>query len=329
MPFWESILPTHLSEVVEIFCIAVLVYLLLRLVRGTMAATILRGALILAVLGSVLAYFLVSTYEMKVLGQILATIAGIITTALLIVFQPEMRRGLLSIGEKRFLRMGPEITGCEDEIVRSIESLVKSRHGALFCIERQNALSHIAKTGVQLNADANAELLTTIFWPGNPLHDGGVVISADRIVAAACILPVTERRDLAVRLGTRHRAGIGLAEESDAIVVIVSEETGQVSIAVEGQLSTVDDISDLADRLRRMRGETPGPERSAAQIALSGSATQIVAPPDLHVVPPVNEAPKAETPSSDGNAQADAEVSEDADDNDEHSEGPERGENAA
>jgi len=295
MPFWESTLPTQFSEFVEIFSIAVLVYLLLRLVRGTMAASILRGAIILVAFGMVVAAFLVTTYDMVVLGKILATLAGVITTALLIVFQPEMRRGLLSLGDYKLMQTwAHDVIGCEHEIVRAIEGLVKARHGALFCIERRNALNDIARTGVLLNADANAELLTTIFWPGNPLHDGGVVIRGDRIVAAACILPVTARRDLAVRLGTRHRAGIGLSEESDAIVVIVSEETGQVSIAVEGQLSTVDDLNDLADRLQRMHGQPIDDRHSAAEIALSGSATQIVPPPEVRTSSVIDAPPAPE-----------------------------------
>lgn len=291
MPDWKTLLPTRPNEFVEIFCIAVLLYLVLRLVRGTIAGSILRGVMIMVLLGALLTAFLVKQFELLVLGAILKSLATYILFALLLVFQPEMRRGLLSLGEYPLLRAwAPRVKGCEDEIAAAVESLVRDKHGALLCIERYNALHHIAKTGVPLDSEVRAELLVSIFWPGNPLHDGGVILRGDRIVAAACILPVTERRDIATRLGTRHRAGIGLSEESDAIVLIVSEETGRVSLAVEGHLTQVEDRSQLADTLRKLRGLTPASGESAAQVALAASASGIIAAPE----------PGADDPSAGG-----------------------------
>jgi diadenylate cyclase len=152
----------------------------------------------------------------------------------------------------------------------------RERRGALFAIERSNTLQHIAATGTQLDAQATPELLAGIFWPGAPLHDGGVVIRGDRIVAAGCIFPLAERRDLDSRLGTRHRAALGLSEESDAVVVTVSEETGRVSVAVGGRLEFVDPPGDIRRVLEELTGaadrdgsangggETPAPGGEAA-----------------------------------------------------------------
>jgi len=251
----ELLLPNRALDWVEIALIGVVIYLLLRLVRGTMAESILRGAVILAAIAVVVTALLVSSLEFEVLGKLLSLLTTAVVTVLIVVFQPELRRGLLSLGEHRIIHtFTPRKRGCEDEIADAVTSLVRERHGALFCIERFNSLHHIARTGVPVDADARAELLGSIFWPGNPLHDGAVILRGNRLIAAACILPVTERTDLATRLGTRHRAALGLAEESDAVVVVVSEETGTVSIAVDSELTPVDDPAGLAGILRGLTG---------------------------------------------------------------------------
>ena len=206
---------------------------------------------------------MVKAFELQVLNSLLTTLTSALVVGLLVVFQPELRRGLLSLGEHKFLHMfAPSERGCEEEVGRAVRSLARDRHGALFAIERHNGLNHIARTGVEVDAEARAELMASIFFPGNPLHDGGVIIRGDRIVAASTIFPVTERTDLSTRLGTRHRAAIGLAEESDAIVVIVSEETGRVSVVVDGELQYVDPPESVVGVIHELMER---PVESAAQ----------------------------------------------------------------
>ncbi len=272
---WTLYLPTQPAEIAELGVIALVIYALLRLVRGTIAAAILRGAIVMIAIAVVLAAFVLNVFELLVLKSILSQILGLVVFALLIVFQPELRRGLLSLGEhKLFDRFRDEPRSCLDDLQRAIVSLSRERHGALFAIERRAQLNHIVATGVEVDAEARADLLSNIFWPGAPLHDGGVVIRGDRVVAAACIFPLAERRDLTSRMGTRHRAGIGLSEESDAVVVIVSEETGRVSVAVAGEIRTIEPPSEIAAVLAELTGPdaTPEPEPEAADEDAEASA---------------------------------------------------------
>jgi diadenylate cyclase len=246
---------------------------------------------------------LVRGLDFSVLGKILAELGSAVVFVLIVVFQPELRRGLLSLGEHRILHsFAPRSLGCEEQISAAVESLVRERHGALFCIERFNSLHHIAKTGVPVDADARAELLASIFWPGNPLHDGGVIIRGNRLIAAACILPVTERRDLATRLGTRHRAALGLAEESDAVIVVVSEETGNVSVAADGQLRQLDDPKTLPDEIRRLTGTTAAPAvapPAAPDDPEQGFSSVPGVSPPVTEPPPTEDTPEDDTPEAD------------------------------
>lgn len=251
----SNYLPTSPSDYLELGCIFVLVYAVLRLVRGTIAGAILRGAVVMILLGFMALAFLLRVAELQVLEKILEVSLATLLVALIIVFQPELRRGLLSLGEHNFFdRFRPQPRSCAKDLQRAIENLARERHGALFALERRNALNHIVSTGVTMDAEATAELLSAVFWPGAPLHDGGVVIRGDRIVAAGCIFPLADRRDLAARVGTRHRAGLGLSEESDAVIVIVSEETGIVSIAVSGDLRELDSPADAAGVIEELLG---------------------------------------------------------------------------
>jgi diadenylate cyclase len=254
---FEAYLPTNRGDILQLLVIWMVIYALLRVVRGTIAASILRGALIMVAAAIVLAAFVLSAFELTVLQEILSQLLNAVIFALIVVFQPELRRGLLSLGEHRFFdRFRARPRSCLDDLARAAVNLSRERHGALFAVERRAALSNIVESGVEIDAEARAELLANIFWPGAPMHDGGVVIRGDRVIAAGCIFPLAERRDLTSRLGTRHRAGIGLSEQTDAIVVIVSEETGRVSIAVDGEMRPVDPPGDLSRILREL-SETP------------------------------------------------------------------------
>lgn len=251
-------LPADAADWVQLVVLILVVYALLRVVRGTIAASILRGTFILVSLGVFIAAFVLRFFELRVLQSILTTLLGTTVLALLIVFQPEIRRALLSLGEHRLLdRFRTKPRGCVEVLAKTVVALSRERSGALFAVERRNALHHIVHSGTPLDAQATPELLAGIFWPGAPLHDGGVVIRGDRVVAAGCIFPLAERRDLDSRLGTRHRAGLGLSEECDAVVVIVSEETGRVSVAVNGELRFIDPPSEIAAVLADLTGEPP------------------------------------------------------------------------
>ncbi len=259
---WNQYLPTAATDWIQVLVIAFVVYALLRLARGTIAASILRGTVILISLAAFTTAFVLKYFELGILQSILSGLLNTMVIALLIVFQPELRRALLSLGEHRFFeRFRREPRSCIDDLGRAVVNLSRERHGAIFAVERRNVLNHIVATGVPIDALARADLLAAIFWPGAPLHDGGVVIRGDRVAAAACIFPLAERRDLDSRLGTRHRAGIGLSEECDAVIVIVSEETGRVSVAVGGELRFIDPPSDIDRVLGELTSpQTPGPE---------------------------------------------------------------------
>jgi len=263
---WKQYLPSDTADWVQFVVLVLVVYFLLRLVRGTIAATILRGTLILISIAVFVTAFVLRFYDLRVLQSLLTTLLGTTAIALLVVFQPEIRRALLSLGQHRLLgRFRQKPRGSIDVLAKTVQSLSRERHGALFAVERTNALQHIVATGTTLDAEATPELLNGLFWPGSPLHDGGAVIRGDRVVAAGCIFPLADRRDLDSRLGTRHRAGIGLSEECDAVVVIVSEETGRVSVCSGGEFRFVDPQTELLPALEELTGVTrPGENGSAA-----------------------------------------------------------------
>jgi diadenylate cyclase len=271
-PELRSYLPTEATDLVQIALIWVVVYFVLRLLRGTVAASILRGAVLLVAIAIVLAAVVLRAFHLRVLEEILKALGNVAVIACIVVFQPELRRGLLSLGEHRFLsRFRPRSPGCVDDLCRAAVRLSREKIGALFAIERRNLLHHISQSGVLLDSEAREDLLVTVFWPKSPLHDGGVILRGDRVVAAACIFPLAERRELPSSLGTRHRAAIGLSEESDAVVVVVSEETGRISIAHQGELHPVaaDDLHDALVDLLGPDGAAPGGPRLGDKAAVA------------------------------------------------------------
>lgn len=225
------------GAVFDIALVAISVYFVLRLLRGTRAVQLLKG---LVTLGALIV--LTQSLGLFTLNWILkqALLPGVI--ALIILFQPELRLALEQIGRGHIFGAGltsmrqEQITRLVDELVLSARQLSRERIGALLVIEREVGLNDVIQTGRRLDAVASADLLRTIFYPGTPLHDLAAVIRGDRLVAAGCLLPLTERRDVRGLLGTRHRAALGLGETTDAAIVVVSEETGAISLAVEGRL---------------------------------------------------------------------------------------------
>ncbi len=228
-----------LSDLIDIAIVAVIVYWAIRLIRETRAAQLVKGILVLVALFQVSSWLGFNTLQ-----YILQNTLQLGFIALLIVFQPELRRALEQIGHGAWGRIfgftNRQNSGVEElaeQISLAADSLSKNKIGALMCIERITKLGDIAAGGTPLSAMVTAELLVNIFVPNTPLHDGAVIIGDNKILAAACVLPLTAKNDLSKELGTRHRAAIGLSENSDAVVVVVSEETGKISIALNGDLT--------------------------------------------------------------------------------------------
>jgi diadenylate cyclase len=194
--------------------------------RGTRGAKVLTGLAIV-----ILTLTLISTLlNLVVIGWIVRSIAGFLAIALVVIFQPELRRGLAALGGHPIFSLTSEKRETVHDLVEAVSQLASKQFGALIALERDTSIRVYEETGVQLEADFSVELILTIFHPKSALHDGGVIMRNGRIAAAACIFPVSQRETLDRSLGLRHRAGLGLTEESDAIAIVVSEETGSISI---------------------------------------------------------------------------------------------------
>lgn len=217
---------------VEIGILSVLIYHLIIFIRGTRGAPVVVGFLLVTLALTMVTIAL----DLRVLRMLLENFFTFIAVAVIVLFQPEIRRILGELGRLPFFVNTREQRENIEVIVEAAERASGVRMGMLLAIERTISLREIVDAGVEIDCAATPEMLETIFFPNNAIHDGGVIISNGRITYAACIFPLTQRQDLAKSLGTRHRAAIGLSEESDAIVVVVSEETGMISIAERGKL---------------------------------------------------------------------------------------------
>ena len=218
--------------VVEIMILTVGIYCFLRFIRGTRGAPVVTGFLVL-----LLAFVLVSVLlKLKVLQYLLGAFSTFFILAVCIIFQPELRRILAELGNLPLFATAHEQRQNIEVIIQTVERLADVRIGALIAIEQSIHLQAAVESGIIVDCEATPEMLETIFFPNNAIHDGGVILKGDRIACAACIFPLTQRQDLNKSLGTRHRAAIGLSEETDAVIVVVSEETGAISYAYRGQL---------------------------------------------------------------------------------------------
>jgi diadenylate cyclase len=233
-------------DVVDIVLVSLILYRVLLLLRGTKAAKMLVGLLLL-LFASVLSRYL----RLYTLDWLLQSFWAYIVIAVIVIFQPEIRRALARMGEASFL---PAFTSAEElksleEIVRASISLANRKIGALIVIQRETTLKDFVELGTPLDARVSKELLMSIFHPSSPIHDGAVIIRGNRVLAAGCFLPVAPTTRISKALGTRHRAALGLTEETDAVVIIVSEETGQISMSINGRLETHLDMGTLRDML--------------------------------------------------------------------------------
>lgn len=215
----------------DILLIAATIYAILRFLKGSRAMNVLYGLLTLG-----LVYIFARGINLIAFTELVNRLAGVVLIIVVIVFQPEIRRGLARLGvHPIFQRVFKPDTDVVKEVIKASYRLATKRNGALIVLTRQAGLKAITDTGTRLNSEITSELLESIFNPYSPLHDGAVIITNDRIIAAGCLLPLSER-DQPRELGTRHRAGVGISEESDAVVLIVSEERGRVSLACNGEL---------------------------------------------------------------------------------------------
>jgi diadenylate cyclase len=232
MWIYHQIVSEGWKPALEILILAVGIYYAFNFVRGTRGAPIVYGFLVVLLSLTVVAYFL----KLEVLGWLLRWFVGFAAVAILIIFQPEIRRMLAELGTHPVFNPNQEKREIIEVICETVERLADVRIGALIAIEQAIPLTESTESGVVVDCQATPEMLETIFFPNNAIHDGGVIIRADRITSAARIFPLTQRSDLHPSLGTRHRAAIGLTEETDAIVIVVSEETGSISHCYKGHL---------------------------------------------------------------------------------------------
>jgi len=234
-----------LISAVDILLVAVIIYELLTLIRGTRAAYMLVGVAALA-----LAFYFSRLGDLTTLNWMLSTLLPYGVFALIVVFQGEIRQALARLGRRvTFSRSGASEADAYDDIVLAANLFSQNQTGALIVIEREIGLRTYIESGVPLDARLYYDLLASLFRPSAPLHDGAVIVQKDRIAAAACFLPLSMNPVLSTQLGTRHRAGIGITEETDAIAVIASEETGAISLAVSGKIERDLTVEQLRERM--------------------------------------------------------------------------------
>jgi diadenylate cyclase len=220
------------NAAIEILLLAVAIYYGYLYFRGTRGAKVLTGLAILFITLTLVSQIL----NLTVISWLLRSLTAFIAIALVVIFQPELRRALAELGSSQLFSSATQKKETIDIITDAVFELSNRQIGALLAIERDTAIRSFAESGVNIDCEMSEELLITIFFPKTPLHDGGVIIRNDRIIAAACIFPVSQREDLDRTLGLRHRAALGVTEESDAIAIVVSEETGSVSICHRGKI---------------------------------------------------------------------------------------------
>lgn len=259
--FWASFSEIRLRDLVDIALVSAIIYHILLLIKGTRGWQITVGIVALA-----LFYYTTRVFQLRTVELLLANFFTYFIFALIVIFQSELRRGLAELGKGRLFRsvLSRRPKAPLEEIVLAATTLSSQRIGALIVVEGQIGLRNYIDSGINLDAYLTYDLLLTIFNPRGPLHDGAVIIQGDRIAAASCFLPLTLDPYLSKELGTRHRAAIGITEETDAVVVVVSEETGKISAVVAGEMTRNLD----GPRLLRMLQKTlekagrPAPERA-------------------------------------------------------------------
>ncbi|HHU68740.1 MAG TPA: TIGR00159 family protein [Thermoanaerobacterales bacterium] len=249
----ELIRQFRFRDLIDIAIVAYVSYKAIMLIKGTRAVQLIKGLVVLVISTKVSEWL--GLYTINWLLRNTMTV-GVI--ALLVVFQPELRRALEQLGRGRlfvtpfFSFSEEEVNKMINEMARAVQVLASNKIGALIVIERETGLNDVIETGLEIGGKLTTELLLNIFIPNTPLHDGAVLIRNDKIMAAGCFLPLTENPNLSKELGTRHRAALGITEQSDAVSIIVSEETGVISVAVEGKLTRYLDIMTFKEMIKSL-----------------------------------------------------------------------------
>jgi len=252
----------------EMLLIGIVVYWVMRFLRGTRGARMLKGISFLLISLYLIVALVGTKFGLERIAFLYGKFLYFASFAVVVVFQPELRRALMRLGETRLFRTwSTQVADEIDAFVAAATFLSRRKIGALVAIEREIPLGAIAENGTRINADLTSDLLETIFWPNSPLHDMGVIVSQGRVAFAAVQFPLAESGDLERELGSRHRAAVGLSQESDAVVLVVSEETGDISVAERGQLIrklSVDALRGLLQELlARGQATEPAPARTA------------------------------------------------------------------
>lgn len=250
----------RIMDIIDILIVAYAIYKLIKLVRETRAAQLIKGIILLLV-----AMQLSSLFNLYMVNYVLKNAMQVGVIAIFVVFQPELRRALEKMGRSKFSKVlsfddddiEEKNSHTVDQLCQAVKNLSDNRIGALMILERTTKIGDIIRTGVTLNSEVSAELLINIFVPNTPLHDGAVVIRDNKITAAACFLPLTQNSELNIELGTRHRAAIGITETSDCVALVVSEETGKISLALEGTLTRNLTVESLERALSKIMSPEP------------------------------------------------------------------------
>lgn len=259
--FWPAAPNLTVTGIIDILAVAFVVYQILMVVRGTRAGHILIGILVMVGL-----YAAAVWAGLEALRSLLSFIVPYLGLAIIVLFQSEIRRTLARLGRKSWVSGALGAPESLHEIVLAVEQLAEQKIGGLIVLERDIGLRTFVESGVPLEARISRDLLLSIFQPGLPLHDGAVIVQKDRIAAAACFLPLTTNPALSRHFGTRHRAAIGITEETDCLAVVVSEETGRISTAAFGELAMGISVPELSERInhhfavKRSQAEHPAPD---------------------------------------------------------------------
>lgn len=248
-----------IKTIIEIFVLAIGIYFILRVMVGTRGLGILKGLLVSVMVVVVVLACFAYLLDSQVLRDLQRYIVLGSVVSILVIFQPELRRALIRMGQNPFVQRFVE-DQVINQLIKAVGTMSETRTGALLALEREIGLGAFIEAGTRIDANVDANLLCTIFFNGTPLHDGGVIIQGDRIAAAGTLFPLSENPSLASELGTRHRAGLGLTEESDALVIIVSEESGRISFAARGQLMTGVTLERLREMLTELYSGKEGNE---------------------------------------------------------------------
>jgi diadenylate cyclase len=254
-------------DVVDILIVSLVIYEALKLIRGTRAMQMAIGSLLVLLL-----FYASTLFPLQTVSWLIRNVLAYIVFAAIVLFQSDIRRALSHLGRARFFRyFGRAERAAEtiEEIVTATSMLAKGRVGAIIVLEREIGLRNYVESGIPIDAEVSYDLLTTIFQPSGPMHDGAVIILEDRIAAAACFLPLTVNPKLEKDLGTRHRAAIGLTEETDAVAIVVSEERGELSLSLNGRISRGLSTDELRVRLQALILQRRQPRTESARAAES------------------------------------------------------------